>query len=226
MKRKLFYGLLLTSLMVQGQIELRTELGDVYYSKNLYQTEYGSPEGSPYLNEDFTPAKINNINETKFVRFDAFQDRVEILVDENRVVILPENSKYTISLLDGSEKVYETINHSNDKGNPKYSFFELIANKEHFRLYLKEKIGYSKAEKAQGYQEATPPMFKKQNSTFYITDFLGYSDKLVEIPKKNKNFLKLFQEQSKSIKKFVNDNKLKIDNSDDLLKIFEFYFNN
>lgn len=212
--------------MAQGQIELRTELGDVYYSKNLYQTEYSSLEGSPYLNDNFTPAKINNITETKLVRFDAFQDRVEIMVDDDRVVILPENSKYTISLLDGSKKIYETINLSNDKGNPKYSFFELIANKEHYRLYLKEKTAFYKAVKAQGYQQATPPMFKKQNSTFYITDFLGSSDRLVEIPKKGKKFLKLFPDQSKSIKKFVNDNKLNIDNADDLLKIFEFYFNN
>lgn len=39
-----------------------------------------------------------------------------------------------------------------------------------------------------------------------------------------KSFTAFLQDDSKSIKKFIKENKLKIDNPDDLIKIFNFYF--
>ncbi|MEB8327763.1 hypothetical protein OO009_00220 [Flavobacteriaceae bacterium KMM 6897] len=224
MKHVLLFGFLLLNLTVYGQIELRGNLGDVYYSPDLYKTKYNSPAGSPYLNENFTPVKINDISETKLVRFDAFEDRVEIMVDKNKVVILPDTELYTITLLDGSDTLFETKNYDDENGNPKMSFFELIAKKENYKLYLKEKVEFSKAVKAQGYQASKPAMFTKQKGTYYITDFKGKSNQLLRIPFKVRNFLDLFSNQSKSIKKFIKDHKLKIDNGDDLVEIFDFYF--
>ncbi|MGY8915390.1 MAG: hypothetical protein ACKVJF_09975, partial [Flavobacteriales bacterium] len=202
MKHFLILGFLLLNLTVSAQIELRGDLGDVYYTKDLYKTKYNSPAGSPYLNENFIPAKINDINETKLVRFDAFEDRVEVMVDENKVVILPDTQTFTISLLDGSDKIFETKSYQDEKGNLKTSFFELIAKQENYRLYLKEKIEFTKAVKAQGYQESQPAMFKKQKETYFITDFNGQTDQLLKIPYKSRSFLLLFPEHSKSIKTF------------------------
>ncbi|ALM07991.1 hypothetical protein SB49_09400 [Sediminicola sp. YIK13] len=224
MKYFLILGFLLLNLTAHAQIELRGDLGDVYYSKDLYKTTYNSPEGSPYLNENFTPAKINDINETKLVRFNAYEDRIEVMVEENKVIVLPDTQTYTISLLDGSNKVFETKNYLDEKGNLKNSFFELIVIKEKHSLYLKEKIEFTKAVKAQGYQDSQPAMFKKQKESYFITDFKGQSDQLIYLPRKLKNFLKLFPAHSKTIKSFIKDNKLKIDKSGDLLKIFDFYF--
>lgn len=224
MKNLLLLGFLLLNLSIYGQIELRGDLGDVYYSKDLYKSKFNSPAGSPYLNENFTPAKINDINETKLVRFDAYEDRIEIMVDENQVVILPDTGSYTISLLDGSDKIFETKSYLDEKDNLKTSFFELIDQQENYRLYLKEKIAFTKAVKAQGYQESQPAMFKKQKESYFITDFKGQTDQLFKIPYKNKNFLALFPLHSKSMKTFIKDKKLKIDEGDDLIEIFNFYF--
>ena len=223
MKHILLLGFLLLNLSVYCQIELRGDLGDVYYSKDLYKTKYNSPAGSPYLNENFTPAKINDISETKLVRFDAFEDRVEIMVDENKVVILPDKTPFTISLLDGSDKLFETKSYLDEKGNLKTSFFELLSIQENYRLYLKEKIEFSKAVKAQGYQDAEPAIFKKQHGTYFITDFKGQSDQLLSIPSNFSKFLKFLPNHSKSMKMFIKTNKLKIDQDVDLLTIFDFY---
>lgn len=225
MKHLLLFGFLLLNLTIYGQIELRGNLGDVYYSADLYKTKYNSPGGSPYLNENFTPAKINDISITKLVRFDAFESRVEIMVDDNKVVILPDSEPYTITLLDGSDKVFITKGYIDEKGIAKTSFFELIANNENYRLYLKEEIKFEKAVKEQGYQEGKPAMFKKQKETYYISDIKGHSDQLLKIPYKSKNFLELFPDHSKKLKTFIKENKLKIDKGDDLIEIFEFYFN-
>lgn len=226
MQMIILFGFLLISVAACGQQELRNRFGDVYYGANLYKTNYNAFEGSPYLNEEFTPAKINDVSETKLVRFDAFEDRVEIRVSENKVVILQVSEPYVISLLDGSDRVFETKKYLDDKGNTTTAFFELIANQKHYKLYLKEKIKFSKAEKAQGYGKAKPARFKKQNGIYYITDFIAPSGQLIRIPSKVKSFVAFFPNSSKPVRKFIKDNKLKIDKGDDLVKIFDFYFEN
>lgn len=225
-KKTCLLGFLLINPIIHAQQELRTKFGDVYYATDLYKTKYNAPESTPYLNEVFTPAKINNISETKMVRFDAFEDRVEVMVNAKKVVILQDSQSYSISLQDGSDKLYETKSYRDEKGNAKTSFFELIAHKENYKLYLKEKIKFFKAEKAQGYESPKPAMFKKQKTTNYITDFKGQSDQLLRIPSKVRSFMEFFPNRSKSVRMFMRDNKLKIDNGDDLVKIFDFYFDN
>ena len=219
-------GFLVLNLNVYGQQELRTKFGDVYYAADLYKTKYNALESTPYLNEVFTPAKINDISETKMVRFDAFEDRVEVMANAKKVVILQDSQFYSISLLDGSDKLYETKRYRDEKGNTKTSFFELIAHKDNYTLYLKEKIKFFKAENAKGYEAPKPAMFKKQKTTYYITDFKGQSNQLLRIPSKGKAFVAFFPSRSKPVRMFIKENKLKIDNSDDLMQIFDFYFVN
>ena len=226
MKIACLLGFLVINLSAHGQQELRTNFGDVFYAADLYKTKYNALESTPYLNEAFTPAKINNIVETKMVRFDAFEDRVEVMVNAKKVVILQGSQSYSINLLDGSDKLYETKRYRDEKGNRKTSFFELIAHKENYTLYLKEKIKFFKAEKAQGYEAFKPAMFKKQKTTYYITDFKGQSEQLLRIPSKVKTFVAFFPSRSKPVRMFMKDNKLKIDNGDDLVKILDFYFDN
>lgn len=217
-------GLLITGLSINGQ-ELRNRFGDVYYATNLYKTKYNTVESTPYLNEAFTPARINDIGETKMVRFDAFEDRVEVMINAKQVVVLQDSKSYSIALLDGSDKRYETKAYQDDKGKLKSSFFEVIAQKETYTIYLKEKKNFFKATKAQGYEASKPAMFKKQKPAFFITDFKGKSDQLIKIPSKVKTLVAFFPDRTKSVHKFIKENKLKVDNELDLEKIFDFYFN-
>ncbi len=225
-KKVFFLVFLVINLTLHSQQELRNKFGDVYYAADLYKTKYNALESTPYLNEVFTPAKINNISETKMVRFDAFEDRVEVMVNAKKVVILQDSQSYSINLLDGSDKLYETKRYREEKGNLKTSFFELINQKDNYTLYLKEKVKFFKGEKAQGYEASKPAMFKKQKTTYYITDFKGQSEQLLRIPSKVKTFVAFFPSRSKPVRMFMKDNNLKIDNGDDLVKIFHFYFDN
>jgi len=224
MKKGFIVVFLVLGLTTQAQQELRNSLGDVYYDSNLYNTKYNAQEGTPYLNEVFTPAKIDNISETKLVRFDAVEGRVEILVNDKKVLILDDAESHLITLLDGSNKQYETKKYLTEKGIPKTSFFELVAKNENYTLYLLERIKFYKAVKAQGYGAPKPAMFKYAKKVYYLTDFKTKSDQLLNIPSKVKNFVALFPGHSKSVKLFIKENTLKIDNEKDLLRIFDFYF--
>lgn len=219
----LIVSLLVSCFTVFGQ-EQRTYFGDVYFVPGKYKTIYNSPEGSPYLNEEFVPAKINNITDTQLVRFDAVLGNVEVMITKSKVVTIENSKLYTISLMDGSNKVYKTLKYADANGNENTSFFELLDSTLIYKLYLKENKRFFKKVKAQGYAEEKPAQFKKVKSEFYVTDFKSQSERLLYIPQKLKPFTEFFQEDSKSIKNFIKDNKLNIGDANDLVKIFKFHF--
>ncbi len=216
----------INSLFFFGQQQLQNEFGGVYYDANLYKTKCQTTTGSPYLSEDFIPAKINDITKTKLVRFDAVSGNLEVLLSEGKVVALDNNTPYRISLLDGSNRLYKTLKFMDAKNQIKASFFEVLDSTKHFQLYLKENKKFFKKVKAQGYADEKPAQFKKTRNGYYVTDFVNQSGKLLLIPQKMKTFPAFFGKVEKSIKKFIKDNKLKIDNQKDLSRIFQFYFQN
>jgi len=224
MKSIFLMGFFLMHLTISAQEQLRTEFGNVYYPANMYKTKYDTPEGTPYLYEGFKPAKINDIQETQLVRFNAVEGNVEVVISDTKVVVLDNSKLYNISLLEDSGKVYSTLKYADARGNESYSFFELLDSTVYYKIYLKERKKFYKKVKAQGYADEEPARFKKIQSEFYITDSKNRSDRLVIVPQNMKSFTAFLQDDSKSIKKFIKENKLKIDNPDDLIKIFNFYF--
>ncbi len=222
MKQFKYFLFLLITIVLQsigfGQ-ELRTQFGDVYYDVNMHRGQYDGTLGSPYLNEVFVPSLINEIKVTQLVRFNAYNGTVEVKISGSKVVLLGDSVKYIIRLKDGSDKIYYTGNFFDAKGKLNNSFFLLIHQSEAFDLYLKEKKKYTKAVKAEGYKDAEPASFKEVEGEYYITDLWEKTPRLVLLPKKISTFLELFPNQAKTLKKFIRDHKLKLNNAEDLVQI-------
>ncbi len=198
-------------------------VGDYVRSNN---PKYDNTEGSPYLNEVFTPAKINDSRETKFVRFNVVENRIEVKVDESRALTLAYSDAYRINLLDGSEKIYETHSYLNDDGDPDNTFFELIHEDGKFKLFLKERIKYihKPDTKKTGYDEEKSAKFLKVRDVYYVENMVKPSKNIVAIPRKKKKIQNFFKERLSSVEKFIKKEKLDITQTGDLIKILEFYF--
>ncbi|MGB5238340.1 MAG: hypothetical protein WBN59_11970 [Flavobacteriaceae bacterium] len=220
-QRRYILILIFTGFIIDGSFaqELRTQFGDVYYDVNMHRGQYNGTLGSPYLNEVFVPCKINEIPETQLARFNAYNGTVEVKISKTKVVLLGDAVTYIIRLNDGSGKTYYTGNYYDSKGELKNSFFELIHESDAFDLYLKEKIKYNKAVKAEGYKDAEPPSFKKADGSYFITDLWEKTPRLVLLPKRTSAFMELFPGQAKALKKFSREQKLKLDNAEDLVQI-------
>ena len=219
----LIFCFLFLCTALQGQ-QLRTDLGEVYYEPNFYMTKYSGPEGSPYLNESFVPAKIEGIEKTQLVRFDATEGQVEVMVSEDQVVVLDQSKKYAITLLDGAKKRYEILEYIKPGGEVLASFFEVLESNDQFSLYLKEEKKFYKKEKAQGYAREKPARFEKLRDAYYVSDFKNQSDRLLPVPGKMKSFIAFLGDDGPRVKKAMKDSKLKPDNARDLVRVFELYF--
>jgi hypothetical protein len=224
----LFRNFLLISLVLAGftttSQELKNKFGEVYYTSDLYKKGNEFVEGSPYLDVQFKPARINDSEATKLVRFDALNHRVEVHVRANSVMILDDAEPYTISLLDGSNKVYVNGKYRDDKGAVKRSFFLRHRKTDQFCLLEKEEIKFYKSEKAQGYQDRKPPQYKKERSIFYLQHKKKRSNELVALPTRAKKFVGLFPDRSKELRDFIKNENLDLYLAEDLIEVLDYYF--
>ena len=200
------------------------EFGTVYYEPNLYKTKYNVPNGSPYLDEAFTAARINDRGETHFVRFDAVEGVVEVQITPDRVIALDNSIPYTISLLNGTDHIYETHEYINQKGDKVSTFLQVLHSTENYTLFVRENKKFFKEVKAQGYAAAEPAGFKKAQDQFYIRDKRKASGSVVPVPSKLKDFREFFEDDAAGIKSFIKANKLSISDRQDLVAIFDYYF--
>ena len=209
-------------LALRGQ-QLRNEFGDVYYEPNFYLSGYSGTEGSPYLNDTFSPARINELASTHLVRFNAVEGTVEVMVADGKLVVLDNAGPYVIALADGSGKVYETHPCVHSNGSTGNSFFELLGRTPDFALYLKEEKKFFKKESAQGYASEKPARFQKAGDSYYVSDFKNASGSLLEVPSKLKPLLEFLGGDSDSVKKFIRSEKLRPDDPGDLMRILQFH---
>jgi hypothetical protein len=204
--------------------ELKNKFGEVYYTADLYKKDNQFVEGSPYLDVKFKPARINDLEATNLVRFDAVNHQVEIHVRGNSVMILDDSEPFTISLLDGSGNVYVNRKYRDENGEVKQSIFLRNRETDAFGLFEREQINFYKEVKAQGYQEHQPPQYKKERSTFYLLDKRGGNDILLELPTRSKKFVEHFPDRSKDVKDIIKEEKLDLYKAEDLIKVLEQYY--
>lgn len=198
---------------------------ELYFNTTVKAPTYDEVIGSPYLYDEFVPAKVNEIEMTHFIRFNVFDNNIEFKGDNGIVYSMIKPNDYNIKLMDGSNKVYETHDFDDGKKEGGNTFFERIFTNGKFGIYLKEMIDYTPVKLAKNSFEANrPAKFKKTNGTYYFIDFDADADVLIKLPNKEKHFLKLFNGHATDVKNFIKKEGLYIEKEKDLIHILDYYF--
>ncbi|MHB1148174.1 MAG: hypothetical protein ACYC01_11355 [Lutibacter sp.] len=174
--------------------------------------------GSIYINENFLPAKLSNSQEQYLIRYNAYQDEMEVEKNGNSYH-LSKNLNYSINF-EGINKTYQVYNYL-EKKETVPGFFVVLYNGDNISLLIKEKIKFYEEVKAKtGYDKYKPPTLKRVADEFYI----GYKNSSAkELPSKKKDILDLFTSKANEIESYMNENKLGFKNKEDLIKIFSYY---
>ncbi|RKN81070.1 hypothetical protein [Ulvibacterium marinum] len=216
----------LISFCVVAQIDSGSNQVDMELASFVNpRPEYDNSEGSRYLFEDFTPAKINDSQKTHLVRFDVVENTIEIQKSETKIISLPKDQEYTIELLNGSNKIYRTLSYNDKKGDLKITFFEEIKKTHHYTLYSKEQIFYVPPKETKvHYEESKYGKFIEGRTKYYFVEHSPESSRLIEIPKKKKTLINLFGKYSSPMAQFIKKEKIKIEEEEDAFKILDHYF--
>lgn len=222
----IFYFCITTSILFsQTQPAEDGSFNELAFFVSSKNPIYDNTEGSRYLNDEFVPVEIVNIKGTKLVRFNTVENTIEVRKENGDIMLLSLVERYSIKLLDGSKRQYVTRSYVNEKQKEVTTFFEILYGVEKFKLYVKERVLFRKGKpEKSSYEKAVPAKFVKGKDIFYVATPDVEQDGLQKIPTKKKLFYKFFGNQEKSVKQFVKNEKLSIDNEDDLVKILDFYY--
>jgi hypothetical protein len=222
MKTKLTFLLLLNFLFSFGQDEDNVNHLVSSTSLSTFANYDTSIKGSPFIQKNYADAKISKLDKKTFsTMYNAHRDFMEILKDDGTQYFLPSR-KYPYEVVFVSNQItYKAFNFKNKKGN-KYGFFKLATNNKTSNLLVRESIELKEAIKPKtGYGEYTPSKFRRVKDTYFIN--FTKNDIAISLPKKKKSFYNAFSSHSKSIQKFVKNNKLSIKKEKDLAKIITYY---
>lgn len=177
------------------------------------QLMYDEIEGSPYLNKNFSMAKIGENFEEVPVRYNSYKDEIEFQKD-GKTQVIPKQNQFSRIEIKSPKQTFVFMD-SNDE--LKGYFIELIKGKN--SLYKKEKtIFRDLVPAANSYASDKPASFKNQDAVYYITT----EKSMIKKPKNQKEIIEQFPDKKESLTSFFKSNKIKFDKEEDLIKLVNF----
>lgn len=199
---------------IKAQISIKEDSFTFLYqeTKNKVSEEIKKISYKKYSNVDFKPANINKNDKQHFLRFNIHKNEMEF-IKNNRIFYLEKRL--------GNEIFFESLktNYKVYSLNDKLLYFK-VDFKGKNSLLTKQTIDFiEEKEPKTGYDQRTPPNFKKRDDEFY----LAKNNELKLISSKKKKFYPLFGNRATEIKIYVKKNKLNIKKNKDLKKIITYY---
>lgn len=168
-------------------------------------------EHKKYLTQDYKPAYIDDFEEQTFLRYNIYEDQMQFIKGGNlydlqkevgRTIRFTDNTVYQVYQLNGKEQ------------------FFLIHTSGDYSLLAKHSVRFVEGKKATtGYNKDKPADFKRKKDKLYL---MVSGKGLVEVPKKKKDFYKLFGSDSGTVKNYMNKNKLSFKKAKDVKKVVQF----
>lgn len=224
-----------------GQIASNSNIGfisgdhlpDSFLKSDKKVIEYKNIEGSPYVNNNSGTKDQLPIGKiyteqyeyigTSFVRYNAYTDHMEVSLVDDGVDYYHLEKKPDFLYVVLRKKKYRAYEYKKVTSTT-IGYFVILSETDtsNCTFLKKEKVLFKKETAPESsFLSATPAHFTRTKDTYH----LKFSDgKLVGIPKKNKDFILLFSKHRDKVKAYITDHKLKVKNTEHVLKIVN-YFN-
>ena len=176
--------------------------------------------GSQYFEDKFVLAKISMIDDQNFeVRYNAAKDEMEFKM-EGKILWLKKEDSLTVSFL-LEKKTYEFQSYEYNS-NAESGFLVRKTKNNKVNIYVKEKITFIPYKDAiNSYEQPVAAHYKKEKDIFLIS----LDSKIIQFPKKRKDFLNLFSEKKSEVENFIKSNKIDFNNLNHLTSLANFLNN-
>jgi len=176
--------------------------------------------GSPYLNENFLPARASISSEVYYVRYNIFADEFEAKVDN--IKMFNKNTDHLTITMVNDNTTFGAIDFVDKKAALSRGYFLFLTENSNakVKLYEKKQIKYIEAKPAvTGYDKDKPAEFRQIGDIYYVSIDNAAAQTL---PKKKKDLVKLFPNHSTAIENFIKSNKIKTSKQEDLIKLIAY----
>lgn len=181
---------------------------------------YNDIEGSPYIYKSFTLSEIKGIKSKMLMRYNAFEDVLEIEKSPNEVYNLILDPAYeTITMNYGNYKL-RLLNYPNDDAPIKYGYLVEIASNDGITLLRRDKIIFKEGRLPKtSFELASPSKFTLAKSKYFIE----LKDKsIIEMPSSKKQLLEISPNKKQEIETFFKNKNYSFKEEQDLIEITKF----
>jgi len=178
------------------------------------------PKGSQYLKEMFASAKVENIDQKSFMRYNVFNDEFEFITPKNDTLILDKILDLGNINFIATNTRYKYVTYTNTNGKLTNGYLISLYEKNGFELFKKQNITFIEEKIAKTTLEVNmPAKYVNSSDTYYLRT---NNNGIVEFPSNKKELVKLFVERKAAIEAFIKENKIDFDQEKDMIKIIDF----
>jgi hypothetical protein len=187
--------------------------------RNRSQTK-GKPLGSPYQQIMFASARVSNIPNPVYMRFNVFTDEFEFITPKNDTLVADKIETFSDITFTGSNTRYLLLPYTNHKNQLNNGYLMVIYQKGDYVLLKKENIHFVEEKIAKTTLEMSmPAKYVKSADTYY----LKYKDQITAAFCENKKALiKLYPDKKAATESFLKENKISFEEQSDMIKIVDF----
>ncbi len=173
-------------------------------------------EGSPYINEEFSPSEIVGIQHTFNMRYNAYADEIEVEKSTDEIYALKKESEFNTILINRGAYKLRLVNYfTNKKENNGY--LVEVASGNGVTLFRRDKIELLPGKEAMtSFEITTQPKLIQMKARYFI----GIKNNpIIAFPENKKQLINSFPNYKDQITNFIKSNKLDFDNETEINKI-------
>lgn len=198
-------AVLVSGMALAQQTYINTNSGRIDYIYNKKAASEAAT-GSQYYIENFSAARIDGSNEISSVRYNAYNDELEVKVGEEIKILQPKENQ-VITLTNG-KAAYEYVQYVNEDKNTNQNYLVIVSNQPKVKIYKKEKITLEpEKQPTGGYQKYKAPAYKKEDAEYYIKMNDGQA---TWFKNKSKDVARLVPGKENEIKEYIKKNKIDV----------------
>ncbi len=177
-------------------------------------------QGTPYLQQMFAIAKVENVNQKYFMRYNVFADEFEFITPKNDTLVLDKIKDFSKITFTGINKKYALVDYINIGGKSVKGYLIESHSKGNCTLYVQERVLFYDGKVAKtSLEKDMPARYVKSDNAYYFK----YNDQgIIEFPENKKQLLKLFPAKKQEIEVFLKESKVSFSEDYDKVKIIDF----
>jgi hypothetical protein len=199
-------------------------IAPIYYNLSTFESNkkfinayFRDIEGTPYIFKDFVQSEIVGIKSKMMMRYNAYDDVVEIQKAPNEIYTVSKNPLYNTFLMNLNQFKLRLVNFESDNNEPIYSYLFELTSKNELSLLRRDKINFVEGRiPRNSFDLGNKPKFTPIVYSYYLE---GKDKKIREFPNSKAKLVELYPKKADEIKKYMKENMISLSKENDLIKL-------
>ena len=202
-------------------------IAPIYYNLSTFESNkkfinayFKDIEGTPYIFKDFVQSEIVGVKSKMMMRYNAYDDVVEVQKSPNEIYTISKDPLYDTFLMNFNLFKLRLVNFESEKNEPVYNYLFELTSWNNLSLLRKDKINFVELRMPRNsFDLGNKPKFTPVVYSYYLE---GKDKKIREFPNSKSKLIELYPKNEFEIKKYIKENMISLSKEKDLIKLTQY----